>query len=133
MAHFAKIRKSDNKVVHVCVVDNWNVVDGQGNEVESIGIAYLESIYGVDSDYIWRQTSYNGTIRKNYAGDGMTWDENRNAFIPPKPYNSWILNELTCRWEAPIPEPTNLEENEINVWDEETISWKKQAIFVPIT
>lgn len=129
MAHFAKIRKSDNIVVHVSAVDNWNIVDGAGNEVESIGIAYLESVHGVDADHIWRQTSYNNNKRKNYAGIGMTYDAGRDAFIAPKPYNSWVLNETTCRWEAPVPVPTdaNIEAGEFYVWDEDTTSWKKET------
>jgi len=130
MAHFAKIRVADNQVVHVSGVDNWNIVDGEGNEVEAIGIAYLEQVHGVDADHIWRQTSYNGNMRKNYAGIGMTWDADRNAFIPPKPYNSWVLNEETCRWDAPTPMPTDLTEEEIEAgthysWDEETTAWVK--------
>jgi hypothetical protein len=120
MAHFAKIRKSDNTVVHVSVVDNWNVVDGQGNEVEAIGIAYLEQVYGADPEYIWRQTSYNANMRKNYAGVGMTWDESRNAFIPEKSFNSWILNETTCRWEPPTPMPND---GQYYHWNESTLSW----------
>ena len=129
MAHFAKIRVSDNIVVHVSGVDNWNIVDGAGNEVESIGIAYLEQVHGVDANHIWRQTSYNGNMRKNYAGIGMTWDAGRDAFIPPKPYNSWVLNETTCRWDAPTPMPTdaNEEAGEYYRWDEPTTSWIKET------
>ena len=120
MAHFAKIDTNTNQVVHVSVVDNWNIVDGEGNEVEAIGIAYLESVHGSDSNYIWRQTSYNNNLRKNYAGFGMTWDEGRDAFIPPKPFNSWTLNEDTCRWDPPVPMPTD---GQMYIWNEETLSW----------
>ena len=120
MAHFAKIDTNTNQVVHVSVVDNWNIVDGEGNEVEAIGIAYLESVHGSDSNYIWRQTSYNNNLRKNYAGIGMTWDEGRDAFIPQKPYNSWTLNEDTCRWDPPVPMPTD---GQMYIWNEETLSW----------
>ena len=127
MAHFAKIRTSDNIVIHVSGVDNWNIVDGEGNEVESIGIAYLEQVHGVDANHIWRQTSYNGNMRKNYAGIGMTWDEGRDAFIPPKPFNSWVLNETTCRWDAPTPMPTDAGENEYYRWDEPTTAWVKET------
>lgn len=127
MAHFAKIDKNTNLVVHVSGVDNWNMVDGQGNEVESIGIAYLESVHGVSDQYIWRQTSYNGNMRKNYAGIGMTWDAGRDAFIGQKPYNSWVLNEDTCRWEAPTPMPEDASEGEFYTWDEGTTSWKKET------
>ena len=133
MAHFAKIRKSDNIVVHVSGVDNWNIVDGAGNEVESIGIAYLESVHGVDPDHIWRQTSYNGNMRKNYAGIGMQRDDGRDAFIDPTPYNSWVLNETTCRWEAPTAMPTDadISKGEFYVWDEDTTSWKKETRVLP--
>ena len=127
MAHFAKIRVSDNIVVHVSGVDNWNITDGNGDEQESIGIAYLEQVHGVDPNHIWRQTSYNGNMRKNYAGIGMTWDAGRDAFIAPKPYNSWVLNETTCRWEAPTPMPTDAAENEYYRWDEPTTSWVKET------
>ena len=120
MAHFAKIDTNTNQVVHVSVVDNWNIVDGEGNEVEAIGIAYLESVHGSDSNYIWRQTSYNNNLRKNYAGIGMTWDEGRDAFIAQKPFNSWTLNEDTCRWDPPTPMPSDDKEY---VWNEETLSW----------
>ena len=130
MAHFAKIRVSDNEVVHVSGVDNWNITNGEGTEVESIGIAYLEQVHGVNAEYMWRQTSYNGNMRKNYAGIGYTFDAGRDAFISPKPYNQWVLNETTCRWEAPTPMPTDLTEEEIAAgtyysWNEETTSWDK--------
>jgi hypothetical protein len=124
MAHFAKINVNTNQVVHVSVVDNWNLVDGEGNEVEAIGIAYLESVHGSDSNYIWRQTSYNGNLRKNYAGIGMTWDAGRNAFIAPKPFNSWTLNEDTCRWDPPTPMPND---GKMYSWNEETLSWVEQT------
>ena len=86
MAHFAKL-DSDNIVTHVSVVDNWNCVDGSGTEQESIGVAYLQSVHGIQEGVTWKQTSYNGNIRKNYAGIGFSYDAGRDAFIPPKPYN----------------------------------------------
>jgi hypothetical protein len=118
MAHFAKL-DSDNTVIHVSVVDNWNTVDGSGNELESIGVAYLKSIHGADTN--WKQTSYNGNLRKNYAGIGMTYDAGRDAFISPKPYPSWVLNETTCRYEAPTPMPSYA--SKVYSWDEATTSW----------
>jgi hypothetical protein len=121
MAHFAKLN-SDNVVVHVSVVDNWNVTDGNGDEQESVGVAYLESLYGVESGITWKQTSYNGNMRKNYAGIGFTYDENLDAFIPPKPFASWILNEVTCQWKAPVPMPTD---GNRYAWDEATLSWEQ--------
>jgi hypothetical protein len=125
MAHFAKL-DSDNRVIHVSVVDNWNTVDGSGNESEAIGVAYLKSIHGADTN--WKQTSYNGNLRKNYAGIGMTYDAGRDAFIPPKPYASWVLNETTCRYEAPTPMPT--EEGKMYTWNEETVSWDESDITI---
>jgi hypothetical protein len=117
MAHFAKL-DSDNKVIHVSVVDNWNTVDGSGNESEEVGIAYLKSIHGADTN--WKQTSYNNNIRKNYAGIEYTYDAGRDAFISPKPFASWVLNETTCRYEAPISKPTD---DKSYVWNESTTSW----------
>jgi hypothetical protein len=125
MAHFAKL-DSDNRVIHVSVVDNWNITDGSGNESEAIGVAYLKSIHGADTN--WKQTSYNGNLRKNYAGIGMTYDAGRDAFISPKPYASWVLNETTCRWESPTPMPT--EEGKFYTWNEETVSWDESDITI---
>jgi len=125
MAHFAKL-DSDNKVIHVSVVDNWNTVDGSGNELEEIGVAYLKSIHGADTN--WKQTSYNGNIRKNYAGIGYQYDAGRDAFIPPKPYASWVLVEATCRWKAPVDMPTT--EGKIYTWNEETTSWDESDITI---
>ena len=125
MAHFAKLNSS-NEVVHVSVVDNWNVTDGNGTEQEAIGVAYLESVHGVDPNFTWKQTSYNNNIRKNYAGIGYSYDAGRDAFIPPKPYPSWVLLEETCRWEAPIPMP--VEEGKMYHWDEATTSWLENTI-----
>ena len=68
----------------------------------------------------WRQTSYNNTFRKNYAGIGYTYDEQRDAFIPPKSYPSWILNEDTCLWDPPTPSPND---GYNYIWNEETLSW----------
>jgi hypothetical protein len=128
MAHFAKL-DSDNTVIHVSVVDNWNTVDGSGNETESIGVAYLKSIHGADTN--WKQTSYNGNIRKNYAGIGMTYDAGRDAFISPKPYASWVLNETTCRYESPVPLPSDAGTGtppKMYSWDEATTSWEEVTV-----
>jgi hypothetical protein len=125
MAHFAKVG-SDNIVLEVHAVDNWNVVDGEGNEVEAAGIAWQEKVFGVQAGITWVQTSYNHTIRKNYAGIGYTWDAGRNAFYAPKPYPSWVLNETSCHWEAPTPMPTP-GEGEFYTWNEETTSWVKET------
>ena len=131
MAHFAKINKATNEVMHVSVVDNWNCVDGEGNEVEAIGVAYLEKVHGVHDDVYWKQTSYNGNMRKNYAGIGMKYDSARDAFISEKPYASWVLDEATCRWEAPVPMPSDAgtgNPSKIYRWDEDTTNWVQSNI-----
>jgi hypothetical protein len=116
MAHFAKIGLN-NKVIEVHCVNNNVLLDANGVEQETIGIDFLTKLTGWA---IWKQTSYNNKIRKNYAGIGYTYDEDRDAFIPPKPYNSWILNESTCNWEAPIAYPTD---GKLYSWDESTKNW----------
>jgi hypothetical protein len=120
MAHFAKL-DSDNKVVHVSVVDNDVILTEDGTESEELGIEHLLLIHGPST---WKQTSYNSNFRKNYAGIGFTYDETLDAFIPPKPYPSWSLNEETCKWEPPIPKPETTRENYLGpFWDEDTLSW----------
>lgn len=103
MAHFAELN-SDNIVLRVLAVANDMIKDDQGNEQEQIGVDFLKSLFGSDS--IWKQTSYNGNFRKNYAGIGDTYDLARNAFIAPMPPafangDVWVLNEETCRWFDP--------------------------------
>ena len=102
MAHFAKLDENNN-VLAVHVVKN-DVITIDGVESEQAGVDFLTDLYG---HTLWKQTSYNGTIRKNYAGVGYTYDTGRNAFIAPKPYSSWILDEATCQWEAPVVYPTD--------------------------
>jgi hypothetical protein len=126
MASFAKIGLN-NKVIEVLSVVNEVLHDSNGVEQESIGIDFLTKLTGYP---MWVQTSYNtiagvhnnnGTpLRKNHAGIGYTYDEDRDAFIPKKPFNSWILNEDTCLWEAPVAKPDN--EN-IYIWNESTLTW----------
>ena len=116
MASFAKIGLN-NKVIEVQSVVNEVLHDSNGVEQENIGIDFLTKLTGWA---IWKQTSYNNNIRKNYAGIGMTYDEDKDAFIPKKPYNSWILNETTCQWEAPVAYPTDGQRYN---WNEETTSW----------
>lgn len=118
MAHFAQLNE-ENIVTQVIVVANQDTYNEDGVEVESIGTDFCKKLLGGR----WIQTSYNGNIRKNYAGIGMTYDEGRDAFIHPKPYPSWVLNETTCRWESPIPMPTNTDENQYYSWNELTTSW----------
>jgi hypothetical protein len=102
MAHFAKLDENNN-VLAVYVVNN-DVITIDGNESEQAGIDFLTGLHG---HTLWKQTSYNGTFRKNYAGVGYTYDTGRNAFIAPKPYSSWTLNETTCQWEASVAYPTD--------------------------
>jgi hypothetical protein len=113
MAHFAKLDE-DNNVLAVHVVNN-DVITIDGSESEQAGIDFLTGLYGYS---LWKQTSYNGTFRKNYATVGDKYDASLDAFISPKPYPSWTLNEETCRWEAPIPQPTSGK-----VWSEEEQNW----------
>ena len=117
MAHFAKLNE-ENIVLAVHVVNN-NVINENGVESEEIGIKFLSELHGHKK---WKQTSYNSRIRKNYAGIGYTYDEQRDVFIPPKKYNSWILNEESCVYEPPIQYPND---GKMYAWDEQTISWKE--------
>ena len=126
MAHFAKIGLN-NKVIAIHSVNNEVLKDSNGVEQENIGVDFLTKLHGWS---IWIQTSYNKTFRKNFAGIGYTYDEDRDAFIPPKPFNSWILNESTCNWESPIPKPNRdgLEVNQYWNWNEDNQSWDLTTI-----
>ena len=123
MASFAKIGLN-NKVIAVHSVHNDILKDADGVEQEILGVEFLTNLHGWA---IWKQTSYNGNIRKNYASIGYTYDEDRDAFIPKKPFASWILNEETCQWEALVVKP-ELTQEQINNksyynWNEETTTW----------
>jgi hypothetical protein len=132
MASFAKIE--NNIVERVESVVNEVLKDSNGIEQESIGIQFLKTLYN-EPNAIWKQTSYNthggvhslgGTpFRKNHAGIGFTYDANKDAFIAPKPFNSWILNEQTCLWEAPVARPND---GNMYKWNEETQNWILQNI-----
>ena len=115
MAHFAELGEN-NVVLRVIVVDNKDTSDTSGNEVEEIGANFCRNLLGGT----WKQTSYNANFRKNYAGIGFTYDSQRDAFIPPKPFASWLLNEDTCRWDAPVAYPAD---GKLYVWNEETTTW----------
>ena len=115
MAHFAEL-DTNNVVKRVIVVGNKDTSDANGVEKEYIGKAFCERLYGGN----WVQTSYNATIRKNYAGIGYTYRADIDAFVPPQPYSSWILNTETAQWDAPTPMPEDGNEYE---WDEATTSW----------
>jgi hypothetical protein len=121
MASFAKIGLN-GKVIEVLSVVNEVLHDANGVEQEAIGIDFLTKLTGYP---VWVQTSYNNNFRKNHAGIGMTYDEDRDAFIPKKPYQSWILNEDTCLWNAPVAMPTTeLEDNQYYSWNESIINWE---------
>jgi len=115
MAHFAKLDEN-NVVTQVIVVDNKDCADASGVEKESIGIAFCERLFGGN----WKQTSYNGNKRKNYAGIGYTYNADIDAFVPPKPYPSWTLNNDTAQWEPPTPMPAD---GQMYGWNEESQSW----------
>jgi hypothetical protein len=114
MAHFAKINSS-NIVERVDVVNN-DVIQDNGAESESKGIAFLKQLYGQDTN--WVQTSYNGNFRKNFAGKDFTWDPVNEVFIQPQPYPSWSLDS-NFEWQPPISRP----DNGFLVWDEENQTW----------
>ena len=124
MAHFAEVDEN-NIVTRVLVVDNANEDNGQEFLAETLGLGGT-----------WIKTSYNtsggvhnngGTpLRKNYAGIGYSYDAERDAFIPPKPYNSWLLNDETCLWDAPTPMP--VEEGKMFRWVEEDLNWQEVVI-----
>ena len=114
MAHFAKL-DSNNIVTEVIVVHNNELLDN-GVENEAKGVAFCQSLFGG----VWKQTSYNGTMRKNFAGIGYTYDSGRDAFIPEKPHNSWILDESTCQWIAPVAMPSDGKQYE---WNESALNW----------
>ena len=115
MAHFAKIDEN-NIVLQVIVVHNNELLDENNQESEAKGIAFCQSLFGGN----WVQTSYNGNFRNRYAGIGFTYDQIRNAFIPPQPFPSWLFNETTLDWDAPVPYPTD---GKIYKWDESALSW----------
>ena len=115
MAHFAEL-DANNVVLRVIVVGNRDTSTPDGTEVESIGVAFCQRLFGGD----WVQTSYNGNFRKRYAGIGYTYDTALDAFIAPQPYPSWTLDPVTTNWVAPVPYPTD---DKNYIWNESTQSW----------
>jgi len=110
MAHYAFL-DNDNTVTEVITgIDETETIEGLDTE----------TWYGNFRGQVCKRTSYNGNIRFNYAGIGYTYDESRDAFIAPKPHNSWILNEDSCKWQAPIEYPND---NKIYYWNEESLNW----------
>jgi hypothetical protein len=118
MSHFAEIDEN-NIVLRVIVVHNNEMLDSTGVEQEALGQAFCTNLLGGN----WKQTSYNGNIRKNYAGVGFTYDPIRDVFIPPQPFPSWTLGD-TCQWNPPVPYPTD---NMPYFWNEET---QTRTVFV---
>jgi hypothetical protein len=117
MAHFAKIG-INGKVIDVIKVSNEVILDSNRNESEINGIDFLTKLTGWS---IWKQTSYNRNFRKNFAGVGYTYDEDKDAFIPKKPFNSWVLNETTCLWNAPVVKP---DDGQDYIWNETIQNWE---------
>ena len=111
MAHFAKLGKGN-------IVERVEVVSNDIATSEQAGADFLNNLY--KSRDVWKQTSYNGNIRKNFAGIGFKYDQTRDAFIEPQPFNSWVLNEDTCRWEAPVAYPNDGQDYK---WNEENQNW----------
>jgi len=122
MASFAKIGMN-GKVIEVQSVNNEVLHDSNGVEQEVNGIDFLTKLTGWS---IWKQTSYNGSIRKNYAGVGYKYDSAKDAFISPQPFASWTLNETTCTWESPVPMPTD----GIYNWDDANQQWVLARVYV---
>jgi hypothetical protein len=120
MAHFAKL-DDNNKVLAVHVVNN-DVITIDGKESEQAGIDFLTNLHGHAK---WKQTSYNGTFRKNYAGVDDIYDQVRDAFVKEQPFPSWIFNEDTCKWNAPIEYPSD---GKSYLWNEENHSWENKEV-----
>jgi len=135
MAYFAKLN-SKNIVETVISINNAVITDSNGIEQEQLGVDFINQLYKTND--VWKKTSYNTrggkyfnsdntlgdqskSFRKNYAGIGYTYDSNRDAFIAPKPYNSWTLNEQTCNWEAPVARPND---GNMYKWNEEILNWE---------
>jgi hypothetical protein len=112
MAHFAKLGIGNT-------VERVEVVSNDIATTEQAGVDFLNNLYNTRD--VWKQTSYNGNIRKNFAGIGYTYNQEKDAFIPPKPFNSWTLNETTCLWEAPVAYP---DDNNIYTWNETNKTWE---------
>ena len=119
MAHFAEI-DDNNVVLRVLVVPDEEEHRGQEFLAEDLKLGGR-----------WIQTSYNGNIRKMYAGVGYIYNEELDIFLPPKPYPSWVLNEEYGEWESPVPRP--IMPNKIQIWNEDTLSWTQEDYPFPFT
>jgi hypothetical protein len=125
MAHYARLDEN-NIVTQVIVVSNDDCTDANGNEVESIGVAFCQKLLGAETN--WKKTSYNNSIRVRYAGIGYSYNAELDAFIAPKPFASWVLNEETTDWESPVGPAPSLTEAQVTAlsyytWDEENGEW----------
>ena len=143
MAYFAKLG-TGNIVEQVISINNAVITDANGVEQEQLGVDFINQLYNTNDT--WKQTSYNTrggkyynsdntlgdqlkSFRKNYAGIGYQYDQTKDVFIQPKPFNSWILNEDTCLWNPPVAMPTEvLEENQYYSWNESIINWEIKTI-----
>jgi hypothetical protein len=119
MAHFAELNENGT-VLRVIVVHNNELLDENGNESEEKGIKFCKDHYGQETN--WIQTSYNSTFRKNFAGPGYVYDNTDDAFIPPKPFITWIFNKQNYKWEPPIPRPDD--PDNLYIWDFDKEDWK---------
>jgi hypothetical protein len=122
MAYFAKLG-TGNIIENIISINNSVITDSNGIEQEQLGVDFINKLYNTRD--VWKQTSYNNNFRKNYAGIGYSYDQSRDAFIAPKPFNSWILNENTCKWESPIPYPTD---GSLYNWNETSKTWDLTTI-----
>ena len=117
MAHFAQL-DTNNIVTTVIVVHNNELLDKDGNQIEQKGIDFCKTLFGQDTK--WVQTSYNGNFRKNYAGIGFIYDAINDVFYSSQPFPSWILNNITWLWEAPISRPND---GKLYLWNEDILNW----------
>ena len=123
MAHFAQL-DSENKVTNVIFVNNSELFDGSEKEDEAKGIRFCQSLI----NGTWIQTSYNASFRKRFASIGYKYDSTLDAFIPPKPFPSWVLNEAAALWESPVPAPAS---GGPFRWDESALQWVKAPVGLP--
>lgn len=121
MAYFAKINE-EGVVESVVSINNFVIGEPEKSfpETELLGVDFILNTLGFDGK--WKQTSYNKNFRKNYAGIGYIYDSIRNAFIPPRPFQSWILSESTCLWESPVPYPND---GGMYEWNEQALEWRE--------
>jgi len=117
MAHFAELDQA-GIVLRVVTIDNNAIKDSAGRESEALGIIFCQQLFGANT--IWKQTSYNGNFRKNYAGQNYHYSADHDAFIAPQPFASWHLDESTCQWQPPKPMPTD---GRAYTWNESLLRW----------